>query len=913
MWFLAMILTFNTFGQSVGDYQTKATGNWNTAATWETWNGSAWVESGTPTSANGVIRILDGHTVTVSATVTVDQVVIEVGGQVTLGTSTLTIANGLGVDMIVNGTLRQTAFFSSSITIVSLAEIQFGDGGRYQQQRTSPIPSATWHVNSTCEIYGITNQTTSISNIGQSFGNFEWNCTGQTNTRQFVGSIPSSINGKLIITSTGSGVLSLSNSSSAISLSVGNLEVMGGTFVVGNSSGNASLTVTNNVLVGQGNFYVAGTEASNTHTLTVNGSFTQIGGFFEVCRTNFEGTYSATINGTAAFSGGNARIMNNSGTGGRVAELTIVGNTTINGGIVDLSAAGSTNTGRLFIRNNLNLSSGGLIFTQGITAGSSGVYFDRNGGAQTFTWSGGTLSTASGGVGRRFCYRTVSGPADLNEVYSANTAQETVNGSQGSPIANYAVWPTSAGVIKNLTIDNAAGVTLSTAKTVNETLTLANGTFILSNTLTLANNSNIIRSGGSFSAAPTFGNSVNVNYAQYGSTIVSGFELPSASTTLNNLSINTTNGVTLNDSRTVNGTLFLTNGRLNTGACNSLTTSTTLLTLSDDASVSDASAISYVNGVMRKIGNDAFTFPVGDALEYAPIGISAPTVITDVFGACYAGSSSIAISSNLDSGIENISACEHWNLNRLSGSSSVNVTLSWDTRSCGIMDPSELLVARYNGTSWENLGNTGTTGSNSSGTITSNSVSSFSPFTLGSSSTANNPLPVELTAFNVHCEGTQVELSWTTASEYNASHYIVEKSRDGQSWNSMAQINASGTTNQTNHYSCIVQQNTHLTYYRLIQFDYDGISDSLMTISSLCVWENDSITVLPNPNKGEFTISRIEEGALIQIVNIMGQVVYEETASSSFIAIDANTLQKGLFLLRTESDEQQTVTKFVVD
>jgi hypothetical protein len=891
-WFLGMMLKGGeVMGQSVGDYRSKATGNWNAAATWETWNGSAWVESGTPTSANGAITIRDGHTVTVTAAATVDQVVIEAGGIVrTLplasGTITLTVANGSGNDLVVFGTFTSNS--GGAISISSGANIVFEIGGVYEHNRSfvNGIPSATWQDGSSCRI---TDDPASLnSTLNQNFYNLEFNWTSGTTARTMEVTAPSQVRGTFKVEATGTT----------------------GSLLIGNGSTSRSLTVNNFEITG-GNFYVAGASASNEHTLTVNGNFTQTGGNFEVCRTNNAGTYSATINGTATFSGGNARIMNNSGTGGRAAALTIVGNTTINGGTLDLSAAGSTNTGRLFLRNNLNLSSGGLIFTQAITGGSSGVYFDRNGGAQTFTWSGGTLSTASGGIGRRFYFRNSSGPADLNEVYSANTAQETVNGSQGAPTTNYAAWPTTGTVIKNLTIDNPAGVTLSTVKTVNETLTLTNGAFTLSNTLTIANGASIVRSGGSLSAAPTFGTSVNVTYAQHSSSITTGVELPSSSTVLNNLTINTTNGVTLNDSRRVNGTLFLSNGRLNTGACNSATTSATLLTLADNATVSGASTSSYVNGVMRKIGDDAFTFPVGDALEFAPIGISAPIANTDEFGACYTRSTALDISSNIGVDIVNISDCEHWFLNRHNGNSSALVTLSWDMRSCGVTDPSELLVVRYNGTNWESLGNSETTGNNSSGTITSNTVNSFSPFTLGSS-TANNPLPVELTDFNAHCSGNSVELSWTTASEYNASHYNLEKSIDGYFWNIIAQIDASGTTNQTSHYTYLDRQNSNLSYYRLIQFDFDGASDSLKTISSACEWENHRVSVLPNPNNGEFTISGLEEGVIIQIINIMGQVVYEETASSNFSVIQLGNTHKGIFFLRSQTDQVQTVTKFII-
>ena len=52
--YLMLLFSLMSQGQSVGDYRTKATGNWNATTTWETWNGSAWVESGFPTSTNNI-------------------------------------------------------------------------------------------------------------------------------------------------------------------------------------------------------------------------------------------------------------------------------------------------------------------------------------------------------------------------------------------------------------------------------------------------------------------------------------------------------------------------------------------------------------------------------------------------------------------------------------------------------------------------------------------------------------------------------------------------------------------------------------------------------------------------------------------------------------------------------------------
>src|SRR6185295_14371244 len=67
-----------TLAATSGDYRSKATGNWNSTSTWEKYNGSGWVAAtATPTNADGAITIRSGHTVTVTASVTTDQVTVD--------------------------------------------------------------------------------------------------------------------------------------------------------------------------------------------------------------------------------------------------------------------------------------------------------------------------------------------------------------------------------------------------------------------------------------------------------------------------------------------------------------------------------------------------------------------------------------------------------------------------------------------------------------------------------------------------------------------------------------------------------------------------------------------------------------------------------------------------------------------
>src|SRR5437773_7693102 len=100
--------------QALDDFRSVASGNWGAAATWQLFDGTNWVAAAAPpTSSDGVITIQSGHTVTVATAVVVDQVVVDAGGQITLGSGvTLTLANGTGTDLTVNGILKNAGAVS---------------------------------------------------------------------------------------------------------------------------------------------------------------------------------------------------------------------------------------------------------------------------------------------------------------------------------------------------------------------------------------------------------------------------------------------------------------------------------------------------------------------------------------------------------------------------------------------------------------------------------------------------------------------------------------------------------------------------------------------------------------------------------------------------------------------------------
>lgn len=84
-------------------------------------------------------------------------------------------------------------------------------------------------------------------------------------------------------------------------------------------------------------------------------------------------------------------------------------------------------------------------------------------------------------------------------------------------------------------------------------------------------------------------------------------------------------------------------------------------------------------------------------------------------------------------------------------------------------------------------------------------------------------LPVELTSFTALEAMNGISLYWNCQSETNNSHFIVERTTDGNKYEFVTQINGAGTTTQCTQYAFTDQNPVPgLNYYRIKQVDYNG-------------------------------------------------------------------------------------------
>jgi len=350
-------------------------------------------------------------------------------------------------------------------------------------------------------------------------------------------------------------------------------------------------------------------------------------------------------------------------------------------------------------------------------------------------------------------------------------------------------------------------------------------------------------------------------------------------------------------------------------------TSSNYFEIQDDATVSDASDNSYVDGYIHKIGDDAFTFPVGDtdngkpdstgdeATRYAPLVISAPSSSSTDFYCMYKNENPDAFGTDKEATLDHITKEEYWLLEPTSGTPTVNVTLSWSQpRSGDIDNTSDLRVAHWDGSIWEDYGNDATTGDNDAGTIVSDNVSSFSPFTLASVS-SDNPLPVALINFKVSTDNKNVYLSWETLLEINNDYFIVERSSDGIHFEEITKIEGAGNYSQKKSYSYIdYLPYQDVSYYRLKQIDFDGQiyysetkSVELTSIDRSLSNNDNRFLIYPNPVQDYLNIEGLDESINIEIYDISGKIIKNKDLELDHHKIDVSDLNKGVYVLRIYS------------
>ena len=464
-WSSGVTVSALAFAPSAMQYHSAGSGNWSDISTWEVSYdyGSNWVAATTaPESANGMITVLAGDVVTVTADVAIDQAVVEATAQLNVATGvTLTVSEGADpVDLSVSGTLYNQG------TVTAAGTLTFNSNGTYNHARDGgAIPTATWYVSSDCIISSV--EETAPSNLTQGFGNFTWDCTSQTNYVNLGGTL-TTVNGDFTVTgpTTGSNSVRLGHSESGDLTIGGNYTQDGGILTVTGGTATRNVTVKNDFTLTGGSINMNFAGAAGT--LYVEGDFTHTAGTFTVGGGGYYGNLVFSGTGTQTYtSGGTVYNLNYTVDSGADLQMATPATQLTGGGSFTLSS-GAT----LGISSAYGITATGTTVNPGNIAVSGTRTYDSGAG---YVYNGTANQAAGDGL-----------PAGVNDLTIANTgaASDNIVTLAGSTSVTGALTITS-GVLDIGTYAVDAGTfDNSGAVAINSTGVDVSGSLFVSGTIT---------------------------------------------------------------------------------------------------------------------------------------------------------------------------------------------------------------------------------------------------------------------------------------------------------------------------------------------------------------------------------------------------------------------------------------------
>lgn len=279
-----------------------------------------------------------------------------------------------------------------------------------------------------------------------------------------------------------------------------------------------------------------------------------------------------------------------------------------------------------------------------------------------------------------------------------------------------------------------------------------------------------------------------------------------------NLNTDNTAGITLNNDLRITGAHTFTNGLIATSV------TPNYLVYEAGSSHAGSNDSRHVTGWIKKIGTTDFVFPVGDNTYERTAAISNLSVSSEINCHYFRPTQN---TSNLQSPIVHIKSNEYWQIDKVSGGTA-QVSLNWDHSKVPMDNEliSDITVGHYNGTIWTDAGGTASGNVTTTGTVTSNSVTTFSPFTIAYKAF---PVPLKLVSFTGTRSSGVTLLQWVTENEASVDYFDVQRSYNAVSaFTTIGSVNARNAGSRELYDLTDHNQFQGIAYYRLRIIDKDG-------------------------------------------------------------------------------------------
>lgn len=360
--------------------------------------------------------------------------------------------------------------------------------------------------------------------------------------------------------------------------------------------------------------------------------------------------------------------------------------------------------------------------------------------------------------------------------------------------------------------------------------------------------------------------------------------------TINGLNID----IAENKNLTINGTATFTNGIINGN-----------VVFGEDATVSGASASSYVDGIVTKSGAaNGFTFPTGSNGNLGKVVVTDGSA-TNVSVQYFSNPAGFSVNdlprwwaSASVSGFDHVSNVEYWRISspeaitaNFVAEASTDMHFNSETAEDDRI-PANIQMAFYDNNRWTNVGGSasieGNTLSITDAEIPASATRGISGnYTTFGSKSKSTVLPIELLSFTATCNGKSSLIEWTTATEKNNDFFVLERSNDAINFKEIARVAGAGNSIEPISYAYTdYGARNGDNYYRLVQVDYDGTSTASEIIVANCLGTDGEPEVLayPNPFGDDLTLRFENFGniqATVEVYDMLGRMVHTQKVNCS--------------------------------
>lgn len=179
-------------------------------------------------------------------------------------------------------------------------------------------------------------------------------------------------------------------------------------------------------------------------------------------------------------------------------------------------------------------------------------------------------------------------------------------------------------------------------------------------------------------------------------------------------------------------------------------------------------------------------------------------------------------------------------------------------------------------------------------------------------------LPVEIVFFSGVSQNNQTLLKFSTATEQNNSHFLIQHSIDeGKTFQTIGQLDGKGDSNSPVDYEFIdTKPIKGLNYYRLQQVDYDGTvhEEGIITVRFDGV-EQGPLTVFPNPVINFTTMSWSQRAEALELIDTQGRLLLtislDIKGENGTHLLDMSTFPAGLYFIRLVGEDRNELQKII--